>query len=124
PTLVKVLVSDSASGSVFTACTRFEGCSWLPRVYEGRRRLSAVSQARLPALSAVSGYVRQLGAHGRELCHLCGKAGSVALEHQQPYLVEHRFHRLGRERLAPGEHDLLGLGRARLLVAVEQLLVQ
>ena len=60
----------------------------------------------------------------RELGDLRGQAGRVPLEHEQPDLVEHRLHRLRRERLPLGQHDLLGRRRLWLLVAVEQLLVQ
>src|ERR1700722_536705 len=114
PTLVKELVSERARGRAVIACTRFDGSSWIPGVYEGRRRLGAASRDGL----------RELGAHRRELCHLCGQTRGVALEHEQAYLVEHRFDRLGRQWFALRAHDLLGRRRLWLLVAVEQLLVQ
>src|ERR1700722_13960878 len=95
PTLVKELVSESASGRAVIACTRFDGSSWIPGVYEGRRRLGAASGDGL-----------------RELCHLCRETRGVPLEHEQADLVEHRFDCLWRQRLALGAHDLLG--RCRL----------
>ena len=55
---------------------------------------------------------------------LRGEPGGVALQHEQVDLGEHLLHDLRRERLALCPQDLLGGGRPRALVAVEQLLVQ
>ena len=57
------------------------------------------------------------GGRADERRHLGRQPGGVALEHEQPDLVEHRLDRLGVERLALGEQDLLGGRRLRALVA-------
>src|ERR1019366_10533957 len=67
----------------------------------------------------VSLLARRHMALGRELGYLGGEAGGIALEHQQPDLREHRLDRLHGQGLAVGEQDLLGLGGARALIAVE-----
>jgi hypothetical protein len=108
-------------------------------VYEGLRR-SGAAGGRRGALGGDLERRRRRGARrriargrfvlvglarlARELGDLCRKARGVSFEDQQADLVEHRLDLGDPERLALGPQDLLGLGRPRALVAVEQLLVE
>src|SRR5918992_1627000 len=64
------------------------------------------------------------GVQVRELGHLARQPGSVALEHEQVDLLEHRVDGVRVERLARRALDLLDRRRLRALVRGEQLLVQ
>jgi hypothetical protein len=59
----------------------------------------------------------------RQLGDLGGQAGGVALQRQQPDLIEEVRGELRVDRLALGEDDLLRARGLRPLVVVEQLLV-
>src|ERR1700733_14513322 len=69
-----------------------------------------------------SGAVRE--ARTRQLRHVLGERGRIALEHEQVDLAEDVLDGLRVERLPGGPQDLLGGRRLRALVRVEQVLVE
>ena len=106
----------------------------LEETAERAARISAVMSAprrRRSGSGSVHGGVRiglgiqpdDLGTR-RQLGHLRSQPRRVALQHQQPDLVEHLLYDLRRARLALGAQDLLGRRRLRALVGVEELLVE
>src|SRR5919109_193721 len=100
-------------------------CSTLS--WSERAAASAVMNWFMLGNGSYGGRLPRIGGHrltDRERVHVGRQAGRVALEDEEGDLVEHRIGGGRVERLALGEHDLLGGRRLLELVGVEEVLVK